>query len=86
MELRGSEAIDLMRLIQTDGAHLDKFIAGAILRRLALQPGGANILPKTNDQLLSECKIIISPQEFCAEFGSATSKSYFSENGELNQE
>ena len=33
MELCGSEAIDLMRLIQTDGARLDKFIAGAILRR-----------------------------------------------------
>jgi len=30
MELCGSEAIDLMRLIQTDGARLDKFIAGAI--------------------------------------------------------
>ena len=89
MEFHGSEAIDFMRLIQTDGARLDKFVAGAILRRLALQPGGSKFLTKNNDDLLAECKILISPKEYCAEFGSQSSKAFFGideQNSEIKQE
>lgn len=76
MELCGAEGIQLMKLIQRENTRIDKFLAGAVLKRLALQPGGTELLTKSNDihELLATTKITISPLEYCKVFGSTSSK------------